>query len=186
MPFSRIRTTNNNIEHLYVHIKYKSHNIILSNVSFPPNSNFTNYEKYSEELEDISEIYSDTNMICCGKFNIPGRFFKVFHHSTIVSMTNNQTVITNIFAMLNMFQEDFIENENNGLLDLRFSSYEIIHIQFALDVLLPLDYHHPALYFSMSSKEEPTYIFFDFKNANYDLIVYYLSDIDLFVLMVTI
>lgn len=65
-------TVNVDLEQIFVILDLSSNSVILSNVYIPPISISYIYEKYSNDLELISDRFPIANHICCGDFNAPG------------------------------------------------------------------------------------------------------------------
>lgn len=127
-------TTHDDIEAIFVLVYVGTDNIILSSVYFPPNSDISLYEKYCEDLENVSDLYPDADLICCGDFNLPGVCWKTEPDKNPVKITKTLTVIAQSISLLNMVQLNDISNSNNVLLDLVFSSFESIVVSSASDI----------------------------------------------------
>lgn len=125
---------------------------------------------------------SHADLLCCGDFNLTEVCWKSEPDKNPMKITKTQTIIAQSTALLNMVQFNEIPNMSGVLLDLVFSSLENMVVSLATDILVPCDGHHPALCFHIDSGNlkmiDQSYSFLDFKNANYNELLEYLSRVN--------
>ncbi|KAG5896850.1 hypothetical protein JTB14_024189 [Gonioctena quinquepunctata] len=103
-------------------------------------------------LITVSEQYASANLFLIGDFNLPSAIWDVEDYCSVASPQLSATqaeiddieTISNICALLNLFQSNEISNNRGVILDLILSPLDIT-VMKAADILIPEDSHHPPL-----------------------------------------
>lgn len=130
------------IECVFTTIKYNNSSIFLCGVYLPPNQNSSQFVDFSSLLEELFVAHPNYNTtLVVGDFNLPNADW--CDPSRGFLDLSAQTIY-DVMCLLNLKQYNFIRNERGVLLDLVFSSEDVL-VQNASDPLLPTECHHPAL-----------------------------------------
>jgi len=142
-------------------------------VYLPPQTSFQNYELHSICVEKLIFDINPNHFILCGDYNIPKISWSFDDIGLKSSSTTSApaTIISDLFAFLNLFQCNTISNTYGELLDIIFSTHNNLTVSRATISLIKPDLYHPPLMFSLTrpktsqTVERPLYR--DFKNCDY-------------------
>ncbi|KAG5881768.1 hypothetical protein JTB14_005531 [Gonioctena quinquepunctata] len=151
------------------------------------NENAKNFSEIPPMLITVSEQYASANLSLFGDFNFPSAIWDVEDYCSVafpqLSATQAEIdsieTISNICALLNLFQSNEISN-NRGVIIL---SPLDITVMKAANILIPEDSHHPLLQCNLPLKITNEYssgeeYYYDFPNADFAAIRSSLEAID--------
>ena len=72
LPSSLLLSEASFFEQVFVKIKFKEHNVLLSSAYFIPNSPSTCYEEHVNTLDRILPTHDFSNFLILGDYNLPG------------------------------------------------------------------------------------------------------------------
>lgn len=182
----RIISKLGNIEHIFVIVTIDRMKILICAAYLPPQLSINHYESLSLTIEEIYDTSGCNYMILCGDFNLPGEYWN--DSGCFVqgqgSVSHQARCISDMATYLNLKQYNNIPNSHGRFLDLIFSDYDHISVATAEVPLLNCDAYHPALKCELSLNFENggtadfDYEYFDFKNANFHNLNYFMGSPD--------
>lgn len=172
------------IEDLYVKINFGHKKVLIGGVYIPPRSSVEMYYTHIDNVFEISNIYPEYEMSVFGDYNIPDCIW-VLNNEELVPICEESsfgTVISDNFSAIGMNQVCHLPNNHNVFLDLVFSQSCLVTVNYAYDLLLPVNYHHNAftVYFQVEqSKDFLSFdnAYFDFKSVNFSEFNNYITSI---------
>lgn len=155
----QLNTKNVEIEQLFVMINTGKNRILLGNVYIPPKSDISIYTKHFEDIEILQLKYPKVKIIITGDYNLPNIIWNQnFMELTGIENAGLSTINKEVISMsnfINLTQLNKIENCNNKILDLVFSSDTSVTVVKSSEIILPVDNYHPPLNISVSLNKIP-------------------------------
>lgn len=137
-PSKIIPISCNNVEHLFISFSINNEPFIVGSVYFPPSSPDISYANYTSTIEDLVNLFVNSNFILCGDFNLPNIY--LYSHGLVYSKIFRPgpyvQCVPETFAFLNFFQVNNIFNTHGTLLDLIFVNSKHIKINAFSDPLV--------------------------------------------------
>jgi hypothetical protein len=176
------------LEDLWIVIENKTNNIIskicLCCLYFPPPVKLSNLETFIDKASTNISEFADALIL--GDFNLSSVDWSMSSSDTSMVPVNNlcniNQVLVEFMAFNDLKQYNTVENMNNRILDLVFSTSEL-YIEQSRDPLSNIDGYHPPLEISFNCELVSTLPpdlrrKFNFHKADYDKITKYLKEVD--------
>ena len=182
LPCNVIQTNPTCFQHLFVECQYHGETLIVGSAYIPPTSHNSLYQDFDNILEEISIRKPSAKFLIAGDFNLPHIYWTPhdqnisYDELATVSTISSADILNDSITYLNLQQHNYIFNENGYSLDLILSSFNSIKVRHEKEsVIEPVDKHHPPFTFCIPFEKNynwtnETLSFFDFRNADYDLI----------------
>lgn len=140
-------SSNFTVECVFFAINLKNSIFVVGGVYLPPNQNSSQYNEFSTSLEELLITYPDiTPLIIVGDFNLPNVDWL---NPSTSHLDPSAQCIHDVMSFLNLEQYNNVRNNREVLLDLVFSSI-VLPTKVAIDPLLTVERHHPALEMEVS------------------------------------
>lgn len=159
--------------------------MLIGGVYIRPYSTLLTYEQYMSAVENYILQFPNHTYIFLGDFNLPDINWTNDIHGLNYSSLSPIRVpcVPETFAYHGFYQKNFIYNKFNSLLDLVFSSTEILNISCSPDPFVTPDPYHPPLHLSLNSTSCPnqfnsSHSYHNFHKANYPRISSILASFD--------
>jgi hypothetical protein len=166
-------------------VSFKSNfKIIIIAIYIPSNSSVDVYKYHYTEIENLRVIFSDYTFIIVGDFNLPGIKWSNQNPALLSSQSSDKSkIFAETIAYEQFFQQHFIPNYRNNILDLVISDNHTLEVSKGSFPLVSVDVAHPPLQINgpifVSSLKSPfPSLEFNFRHANYESMNAYLNNID--------
>ncbi|KAG5862690.1 hypothetical protein JTB14_001553 [Gonioctena quinquepunctata] len=188
------RRSNGEVAHIqYIKAGQDINLVILAAAYFPPKSPVAAYVAFNEEVDRICEEFPTAHLCILGDFNLPQSAWSVNNlSSTAIPLFNSSLaesesldILSNMCAFHNLFQSNHVTNHVNSILDLIFLQTLGSLVEKADFNIVQPDLYHPPLTFTIyitKSTDQgliPQGFYRDFKNADYNSIVLFMSAVKL-------
>lgn len=159
--------------------------MLIGGVYIRPYSTPLTYEQYMSAVENYILQFPNHTYIFLGDFNLPDINWTNDIHGLNYSSFSPIRVpcVPETFAYHGFYQKNFIYNKFNSLLDLVFSSTDLLNISCSPDPFVTPDPYHPPLHLSLSSTSCPnqfnsSHSYHNFHKANYPRISSFIASFD--------
>jgi len=176
-----------NVEHLFVEFSSGASRFLTCCVYFPPLSPSLLYERFMSNVESVIQQYPNHTFVISGDFNLPEISWS--NDSNGLTYTYSSSLrapcVPEIFAFNGFFQKNSVFNTQGSILDLVFSNSDSVIVNESLEPFVPSDFYHPPLNLSIpevfsSTKFRTSHSFHNFRKANFNQIISFLSSFDWF------
>lgn len=148
-----IQSSVDNIESVFVSIPTHTNSFLICGTYIPPNQPPAVYERFCSSMDEVvASSSSFDRILVAGDFNLPGMNWTA---SEPIPVGCGSLHIIDMAAANDLIQLNRIPNARGVILDLMFCSDKSMNVLPALDLLLPEEAHHPALYVDISLPKLP-------------------------------
>ena len=178
------------LEQVWVSLFLDNETLLLGCIYIPPSSHSSIYERFGNSLLKLREQFPTSDISVSGDLNLPNliwsnnRFSASFNFNdlTYTTIKNKILQLAPYVNFLNLFQSNFIFNNYGSTLDMIFSMISGVHTDRAVDELSRVEDYHPPLHSIILTnpaiRSIPSYTYYNFHKANYDLISDHLNNFD--------
>lgn len=159
------------VEDLWITVKYNKTLYHICVVYLLNTLSIECFKKFMEKIEMVCGKNLDDMVLIVGDFNLPNL---VSANGLITSYNNKSVQLLQTVSLCNLQQESSVFNYSGVMLDLVYSNINVAVSEVDLnEVLIPIDFHHPALSIEFLIKNEavihpPNESIFKFWDADYN------------------
>ncbi|KAL5237456.1 hypothetical protein ACI65C_004866 [Semiaphis heraclei] len=162
-----------------------SYKFIINAAYFPPLSPHFLYENFMSLLETTYQQHPEHTFLLCGDYNLPDISWSNDSHGLTYNSSSPLRVpcVPELLAFNGFYQKNSVLNSKGSILDLICCNTDSVIVCESLEPFVPPDPYHPPLNISLhiistSTTLNNSHSFHNFKKADYNCIIHFLSSYD--------
>ncbi|KAL5245992.1 hypothetical protein ACI65C_013400 [Semiaphis heraclei] len=162
-----------------------SYKFIINAAYFPPLSPPFLYENFMSLLETTYQQHPEHTFLLCGDYNLPDISWSNDSHGLTYNSSSPLRVpcVPELLAFNGFYQKNSVLNSKGSILDLICCNTDSVIVCESLEPFVPPDLYHPPLNISLhiistSTTLNNSHSFHNFKKADYNCIIHFLSSYD--------